>query len=231
MPGKTLQQIAIEFMDEREDQDAHGLDRVYRLALKGLRQLHMRVSGAPSFQMLTIDENTQTINIPDDAIRVILVAKLASNNDIVPLKVKDDMVLNTSPSYGYGKRYENNNYHLGHFFGAPSIAGPSYRDDRINNTLKISSAVGVSQLYVEYLADITKSDKSYIVHPYDEEAILAWIAYADVRNNRTIPLFERREAKRNWDEARKQCRRMHSSTTLKQLMDQIRSSYTGSVRG
>lgn len=230
MVGKYLHQIVTDFIDERDEQSLDNLDRYMNFGIKCIRDLHMRSNGAPSVKMLPIDENTQTVKIPDDCITVLAIAELTSKNDLKLLTVKDGMVLNEHPSRGFGG-YASFNGLFGKLFDAPSVYGAAYKIDPFHSRIKVSEEVKSDCLYVEYLADIQKIDGKFIVHPYDEEAVMGFIRYANIRSNMDVPLYERREAKSLYEEARDDSIAMNRSFTMKELKDAMRKAHTLAPRG
>src|SRR5690606_32512770 len=147
--------------------------------------------------------------------------------------LKGNMVMNDKPSRGYGYTASNISYHgvPMHLFDAPSVSGGAMRLDPNNNKFKVSSEVKAQCLYVEYLADIKKIDNQHLVHPYDEEAILAFIRWAHLRSRPEVPMYEKREAERMWKDERGESIRRHKAMTFQEIVDSFRKSYSGTVRG
>jgi hypothetical protein len=226
MVGKYLDEIVVDFLNELGEESIHNYKRFYDFGVKAIRRLHMDIMGAPSMVEKEINQTNSTIQIPVDSIRVIAVGQLSAENEFIPLKIKGDMVMNDSPSYGFVKKADN----VFHNFGAGSVSGPTYSTDSLSGTIKVSTEVESDCLLVIYLADLKKTDSKYLVHPYDEEAILAFMRWCNIRSNVNAAVSEKQLAKQMYDEEELKCIRRNKAMSLQDMVDAWRSFYSGTIR-
>ena len=217
-----LDNIVREVMDEMEMESDQSFRRLLQLGISGVRELHMDVSGAPTFDTIKIDQNSLTATLPSNLIKIIRVGSLSLQNTIIPLLTQDGMVMNdkASPSF--------NGCILG-TFGSPAIMGSGGRVDHQNGTLKVSSDINSDCLYIEYLADITQIDGMFMVSPYEVEAVKSWIRWANIRSveakaNLSI-VYERQ-----WNRDSGKAGSRINGVTLDQFIESYYKGLTGTIR-
>ena len=69
----TLDSIVKEYIIESGGATEHNYARLLQLAIKGLREIHIDVSGDPKAVYLTVSDN-DTVNLPDDYINYLKIA-------------------------------------------------------------------------------------------------------------------------------------------------------------
>lgn len=225
-----LSTLVKEFIDEQGGETTHNYRRYLGFGIRALRALHLDVSGAPKWDYLTVDENSNTVELPDDCIRVLNIGEVTSKNYLRPLILKDNMLLNSDASQGFKSYIFVGCDGIHQPFGQDSVGGEAYRQDYLNNTIKVSSGIRSGCLYLEYLPDMEKVDGAYMVHPYYFEAIIAYIRWANVRSNPNVSRGTINDYKREWLNEKTTARNRQHSMTLQQVIAEVRKTYTAAPR-
>lgn len=219
-----------EFINEQGGETDKNYMRYLGFGIRALRALHLDVSGAPKWDYLTVDENSNTVELPNDCIRVLNIGEVTKNNYLKPLILKDNMLLNSDASQGFKSYIFLDSSGTSYPFGQDAIRGEAYRQDYLNNTIKVSSGIRSGCLYIEYLPDMEKVDGAYMVHPYYFEAIIAYIRWADVRSNPNVSRGTIDDYKREWLNEKRTARNRQHSMTLQQVIAEVRETYTAAPR-
>ena len=222
-----LENIVKDFIDEESDETVHNFRRYLGLAIAGVRELHMDISGSPTWDILDVDVNTQTISIPEDCMAISKLGYIAlRSNAVIPLILDDDMNLNAEESEGVTVSVDD----FKKSYGFPSITGVTYRKDLLNGVIKISSNIPTSYVYIEYLKDREKINGKYMVFPYEIEAVKSFIRWANVRSNSNVPENKVMRYERYWTRDRELALMRSNPMTLEEMVQEYRSTNTGAPR-
>lgn len=186
--------IVKQFMSEIGLPTTHGVERYLQFGIDAIREMNMDVSGAPTWTVLEIDHNTQRATLPSNCIRILTIGELTNKNNVRSLITDRNMVL----SSGSSEPFRSHIFGEGHSYGNTAISGASYRNDYKMGQLKVSSGIASDCLYLEYLADVEHLDGKYMVLPYDKQAVISYIRWANVRSNLEVPQNARKEFKNQW---------------------------------
>src|SRR3989304_1497802 len=223
----TLNRIVREFMVDDLGLDA--IDRRYSrflsLAISGLRDLYYdNVGGLIKEVVLDVNDD-DTVSLPSDYIDYHAIGgvkngqflSLGVNNNYADV-YKDDCgdkitPTNETDSIGYITYYSSRNdlgedlgRHFGTGDGYSSIGEYKVYRDRGYIALNNSSA---TQIVLRYKADIESVDGDFIVHPFNVEAIRAWIWNKYVSRSRSHNLGQIQLADKAYKEAKKKALRRH----------------------
>lgn len=81
------------------------------------------------------------------------------------------------------------------------------------------------QLVLEYLAEPLEADGEYQVHPYDVEAVKAWIWWKYVQRKRSYDPRTKQLAERDYNTAKKEARKKHNAFNITEVVGAVRSGY------
>lgn len=230
MIGKSINNVVKEFIDEERGETLHNFRRYRGFAINGYRELHMDHSGAPSYKIIELDDSKNWVDLPEDCIVPILIGNINSANNIVPMTLKQDMLLNDDDSEGF-RSWVFGGYGVNtQYFDIKSYVGSSYQRDVKNNRLKISSNRINGCIYLEYLADIEKVNGDYNVPIYECEAVKAYIRWANVRSNIRLPKNVRDDFMELFYIEKEKVGSRVTAQTPDQFISEVRKTYTSVPR-
>ena len=199
----TLDSIVKEYIIESGGATEHNYARLLQLAIKGLREIHIDVSGDPKAVYLTVSDN-DTVNLPDDYINYLKIAVCDSETGNVH-------------SLGWNKQ----------------MCLPRSYDDcgNISRPENNVNQQGVSdKIYLEYLAHPEVAGGQHHVHEYALEAVQAFMHWRNIRYNRTYNQNDKMAAKKDFLDEKDKTRRRFQSFTIDEAVQTIRKSYKQSPK-
>jgi hypothetical protein len=240
MIGQPLDEVVREYLIESGYSTEHKYARFLQIAISGLRELNMDASGVAKAVELTFDSTTSSVAIPDDFITHTKIgiccgghiqymgfnnniclpsdysscATTTTNNGSDSLAIVGDFGTKTRNSEEMGRSYG-----LG---GGYSFA--EYKFDYPNGLILIKSHLLIDTVYMEYIADPSLVNGDYMIHPYDTEAIKAFIYWKDIQRNKNINGREKESAKMEWLRNKILVRQRHASFTLEEAKQVIRKA-------
>jgi hypothetical protein len=233
--------------------------RVMQIATSGLREIHMDVGARKNLVMLDINDN-DTVPLPIDYIDYFKVGiclngqiiGLTENPHQCPPSLDDcgnvkafnidtnkrsdtpDFFVGFSSYDSYNKDGQRigRNYGLG---GGGALVGTfkvfedeGYMVVRGNGS---NDAVVGNQIVLEYLAHLPRdADGMLTVHPYDVEAIKAWIHWKYIQRLRSTPGGMADEARRLYGIEKKKSRMRHNAMTPAEVVEAVRKGYKSSPK-
>lgn len=195
----TLSSIVEELLVEMGEGQSNKFARFYQFGLSFLRQKHFTTTGFPKVVQLTINENNDTADLPNDYVQYIKIG-LCINGQIYSLGLDNSICLNPSfdqcgnpvrenyQSLGYngwgyigdrvGDHYRNGEM-MGRFFGigADNNALGYYRINKETNQIQFSQLTCTANVVLEYLSDVNSLDGDFEVHPFSVEALKNYMFY------------------------------------------------------
>ena len=240
-----LDQIVREFIIERGEQTEHNYARFLQLAINGLRELNMDVSGSAKMVVLSIKDD-MTVDLPSDFINYTRIAICGSNGELMSLGHNPNLCKaryadecgnlthkkgstghNGQPIYidNIASHYRNGEV-VGRFYGEGGghNSNGEYVLDKERGVFQLSSVMA-EDIVLEYIADITKIDGSFVVHPYIIETIKAYIAWSSLRRKLNIPLQEKEMARRDYYNERRLAGLRFNSFTMEEAKATIRKAF------
>ena len=240
-----LDQIVREFIIERGEQTEHNYARFLQLSINGLRELNMDISGSAKMVVLEIKDD-MTVDLPSDFINYVKIGVCGSNGEIMSLghnpnlckaRYADDcgnithkqgtVANNGIPVYidNINSHYRNGEV-VGRFFGEGGgyNSNGEYVLDKERGVLQLSSVMA-TEIVLEYVADISKMDGSFTIHPYIIETVKAYIAWSSIRRKLGVPLQEKELARRDYYNERRLAGLRFSSFTMDEAKATIRKAF------
>jgi hypothetical protein len=243
-----LDNIIREFLVRKGKNTEHEYFRYLVIAQAGLRDLNMDVSGMPKAVILDVNDNL-TVDLPNDYIKYMKIALCSDGGKIKYLGYAKDMCLLRSPndcgtiartvadsSEGIVSVPEAGTYRNGELMGRMFGLGGGgnrngyYRIDHEKNMITLSSDHQSSYIYLEYLADMKRIDGETIVHPYEIEALKAWIDWEIKESSRTYGLGETVVARKHYRNEKRLCRARFKTFTKEEAYQTIRKSFKLSIK-
>lgn len=248
---RKLDEIVREYMIESlgATQIDQRYSRLLQIAISGLRNLNMDVNGITKIERISIDSQNFIASLPNDYInyKKLFVCNggqqlgLAINENMCPPDYDScgDMTVegtqDTVPnSDGWFYPFATNVP----FDGYGSFTGRQYGIGGGNNgigTFKIYPNDGYialqninqsfDEIIMEYLADIDYVDGNTMVHPYDVEAVKAWMYWKYIQRSEKYPMGEKQIAERAYGKEKLKARKRHNSFNIIDLMSAVRSGF------
>lgn len=242
----TLKSILQEYLASQGEQNLNKFSRLLPIAVSGLRELNMDVSGIPKVVHLPVS-TIDTISLPSDYIKYTRIGLCANDGTIHSLGANGAMCLkretdscgniiseprsNTGQNGllllgwdGFADNYHNGEM-SGRFFGIGGgvTSNGYYRVDSAKGLIQLSSLpANTTHIVLEYIGQITTVDDSYQVHPFIVELLKSWIRWQVQLNNPNSQLGRVQMMEANyWSNYRIATRRF-SSGTLDEWVDAIR---------
>lgn len=248
MNSHTLDSIVRDYLIEKGDSSMYSYARCLQIAISGVREMSMDVNGVVKHVELPVLANG-TVNMPEDFMDVIKVAvhvngslhELSSTKNITPILPKDDCG-NDLPAQGsegsyllhnYSEPHTRNGEVTGRYYG---IGGGrnrfgNYRLDPDNGRILLNlSDFSITSIIMEYICDPSLVDGELLVHPYQVEAVKAWIWWKDIQKKRNVPMGEKEMARVDYKRCKMMAKRRHKSFTLQDALETLRRHVKGSPR-
>jgi len=235
---RTLAAVIKSYLNEAELSE-HQMMRFLEIGKRGIMDLHMDVSGLPTTVQLDFNENTLTSNLPADYITYKKIGYEAAGvivpfaqNPRIKLYADDGAclpdnqnkgIVNTTgapsidsaiyPYWGFGAGQVMTVAPNGALGGFSNLGGNAnflcdFRIDELNGYVQYGSNPGVT-IWMEYLANPKKVNGKYVVHPFDDPALMAWIGWRDIANKKGVPMGLVDARKREYYRERGQSRKRH----------------------
>jgi len=212
----TLGDIVTEFLIASGYESKQNYARFLDIAMRGLKEIHYDVSGATVWDSVTLDEFNRFC-VPKNLIKLIAFF-IPSKDGLIPIAenssgnrsvVSSNGSVSNNLNIGGGYMWANDNaydsvakyYKAGQFKGGV-LSGTSgnpytYVENKMLNSYEFSSNVPNSIL-VQFLADPTRINDKYSVHPLIADALLQYLWYADNRFKPSVPEGSKAEMQRKY---------------------------------
>jgi hypothetical protein len=238
----TLDQVVREYIIETDSQEQKYF-KYLQLAISGLRELNMDVSGAPKIVELDINSDTDTVVLPTDFIDYRFIGICGSDGQLHSLGLNNKTCLpsaiNDCGEYSVNKQDSNNGISvdltsdhsrngsiIGKFFGigGGTNANGEYKINKDQGTILVGVSSNVSSIILEYIADIDSVDGDFVVHPYLIEAIKGYIYYKEREFNDKYPANTKILASKRYNILRRKVIARYTSFTKEEALQSIRKA-------
>jgi len=240
----TLDELVRTYLIEEGDSTLHRYSRTLMHAISGLHELNMDTSGVPTEVYLDIESNN-TVPLPDDFIEYTIVGVLDNgnihylgHNTAMGLRGNVDNCGNINKNqidiendgndgvvYSYGA--SRNGESSGKMFGLGG-GGNRYgyfKIDYANNYISLQDMdVSFSSIYLQYIADISKVDGQYVVHPYITEALKSWIFWKSLEKNLRVSDVRIQTARASWRSERKKSNKRFTKFNTREAAESFRKA-------
>lgn len=245
----TLEDVVKEFLSEAE-YTQHKALRLQKIAVRGLLDMHMDVSGFPTTTELEINSDTLTAPLPSDYITYRKIGYVSAGV-IVPFaenpriklyppdggceppnennQVTETALSNGFYNYPYWGAYGVSTLAPNGLYGGFSTMGGSaayicdFRIDELNGQVQFGLNPDVT-IVMEYLANPKMVNGKYTVHPFDVSAIMAWMAWRDIENTKGVPSNEKNRKMSEYYRERGQARKRHYNNNLAKAYQKVRQT-------
>ena len=245
----TLDEIVRQCMIYRGDESEANYERYYNAAVRGLRDLRFDVSGTPIVKEIDLDNNGMA-DLPLDFVRYIRIGLINDIGELVSYGENPNLALqqNTDSSgapavwnaqiasngasediSSYSGQYSNvshvNNHGetIGRFYGEKArVVIGEFKIDTERNKLQVSSKTSRRSVVMEYMSDISKAGSDYTVHPYLEDAVIAYIYWKINQFKTGIGAGEKQYLKTEYYNEKLKASRRFSSKSVSILMQYAR---------
>lgn len=207
--GVPIRNIVDEYIIEMGYDSRHNYSRLLNMAIRGLKELHYDVTGAPSIVQLELDDN-QTAPIPKGFISIVrmmindpqhgllemttdprMPPRVITQNDgedvDVPQPRETQDFLRDAVDLGStiaGARYFRQNTFVGGVFKGVDPNPFTYRINHDTNRFEFSSIV--SEPILEYMTDPQVINGERSVPEFAADTLMYWLHHADGRFKKTI---------------------------------------------
>jgi len=166
----SLGDIVTEYLIAAGYESKQNYPRLLDMAIRGLKEIHYDVSGVTVWTPVQLDEFNRYC-IPNNIVKLISFW-IESKNGLIPIADSSNSVLEKGNPFTYYKNEDS-------------------------NTWEFSTNVPPN-IVIQYLADPTKVNDKYSVHPFIADALLQYLWYADSRFKASVPEGAKAEMQRKY---------------------------------
>ena len=250
----SLAKIVKEYIIESEGEATlnQTFPRFMQIALSGLKELNMDVKGVEKEVSLTVRDNL-TVEIPCDYLDYLAIgfcidgrlASMAVNKNLCDTKTQE-LICSCEDSTSQASTDSGNLYfnfetlslHLnkddqsiGKYFGLGGGINPNGQYKIINDEYIVFNGVSAgAEIKLRYLANAECVDGDYLVHPYEVEALKAWIYFKKIQRKRNISLGEKDYSKREYIKQKRMARNRHYELNIFEIANAFASGYASSPK-
>lgn len=206
--GTPIRNIVDEYIIEMGYDSRHNYPRILNMAIRGLKELHYDVTGAPSIIELQLDDN-QTAPIPTGFISIVrmmlndpqfgllemttdpsMPPRVITQNNGENIDVPQPSIGNSDLSLGdafspiAGARYFKQNTFVGGVYKGVDPNPFTYRINYDTNRIEFSSVVRTPIL--EYMTDPQVVNGERMVPNFAADTLMYWLHHADGRFKKTL---------------------------------------------
>jgi len=174
---RPLIEIVKDYAKRKGQDNPASFDRYIDSAIKGLRELSWDVNGITVEEVFDLDEKN-TIPIPDDYIRHVLVRGILSSNSHV------DLIQSTS-------KPRKDDCGDDPFKSTCEFRG-TFVENRADNRLEFGTEYGFTKVWIRYVAEPQRTNGQYLVHEFIEEPLLLWMDYDLYRFSNNVSRGEKK---------------------------------------
>lgn len=229
---RKLGDIVDEYIITRGYDTRHNWDRLYTVAIRGLRNIWNDVSGIPTQEYIALD-GLKTACTPKGMIKLIGLWVVTPRGKVV-ISPSESMNPIGTPTENYGinsqflpdlgaAHYKNGEF-IGGIYGGVGGNPLTYRIDYATNKIQFSSAVPQVVL-CEYLKNPQLVDNAFYVHAYVEEPILKYLYWQDINYDRNVNRNEKEAARRDFYAAKQHAAMQFTSNNLEEMRTGWRKYY------
>lgn len=236
METVQLEEVVREYLLEDGRDALHKFPQYLQYAINGLRDMHYDVSAQPKLAQCDLSA-ANSLSIPQDCIKIIKMAILGSNNNLVEIYQDSRMlanpditsgVTNAVPYFIGGNGLRNNNFIqngeiIGGLYGNEGGGVYNYNIDLQAGTASFSSNVS-GPVYIYYLADPQRINGKLVIHPFLREPIKTWIYYDSVRKKRNVSRPEKDMAHNDYVWSKLHARKRFVSASLGEMINESRKT-------
>lgn len=246
----SLLEVIKSYMNEAEISDAQ-LMRFKEIAQRGIMDLHMKVSGLPvTVKLENFNPDLLVCPLPKDYLNVVTLGYLSSGvivpffqNPRIKLYTDDGSCHSQNTSASAPPMNVSNlfNSSYGYYWGPYNRTGPNgitggfsnlggaasyYVDfdiDELNGFIQFGQNPRID-IYMKYLANPKKIGNEYMVHPFDVQALIAWIGWRDIINKPKVSQVTVREKMSEYYRERGEARKAHYGYSMDFAIQMVRQT-------
>lgn len=223
----TLDDIIKDVLSDQEKYTTHEYIRLLNIANRGLRQLTHDILGSVKVDLLEVSSSLR-IDLPSDFVDYSFIGLVGNDGRIHPLGSRRNIPLvgtqnTTTPKekpygisngaiFGYGGGQNEHGYY------SPII-------DEDNSQMVLTSIASGKYVYLEYISDGSSSTGEKKVHPYAEEALIAYIHWKDIQSKQYISATEKEMRRRDFYNEKRLARLRLKSFTKEEALQAGRKGF------
>lgn len=210
--------------------------------INGYRDMWYDVSGLPSYKIVDVDSN-MSADIPPDMIKHIMIGVVTSSGEIQTLRENGRLAgnistdscgnpksptsqkLNYSPDYGgqfynYSGAHYRNGEVIGRFYGlGGENTNGDYRIDKKAGKIYFSGNATTRQVVIMYLADISKINGSFMVHPWLRDPLKAYYRWMSLEAVQSAPLNAISFRQNRYVQEKRKAKKRFQSAHMSKILD------------
>lgn len=198
--------------------------KLFHAAFRGMEDLGIDFFYQVKSVMLPVNAN-KTVTLPPDFLQYTKLGVLNGNGELVPLKYNENLtaysgsnpnrIANTSSSnfvdyYSYSSPvffnfWDGGSYYNMYGINTTAIYGGGFKFDSANGIILLDPTFSWNGLVLEYTASPQEGQEYYVPMVF-REAIIAWLAWVDIRSlpsSRRGSLGDKRDRRHEYFEARR----------------------------
>lgn len=225
--------------------------RLMQIAISGLRDLHNDRPSTNKFATLPILSN-HTVTLPNDYIDYVRIGvcyngsviALGENPIMCPPHTDDcgnievdqpsfPTVPDAYPTYPYGAPFLISGAYSGRMYG---IGGGNnsigyYKVFKDEGYIALQAMSGeFDEIILEYVGDLTQVDGQFVVHPFDVEAVKAWMWWKWVQRAKSYTQYDKEMSRIAYGNEKRKASGRHGRMPMNELLQVLRSGYKSSPK-
>lgn len=245
---KTVKDIVTEFLYAQGKNSRHDFGRVLQSALRGLKDLHYDVTAEPVNKYVEMGPSN-TVPIPEDMINMIgaffvgeddKLIPIIENRQLAPRKEQcgelsrpaqqsfDFIDFNAYPQTYFSQHFESGEI-IGAFYYKQGGTEHFYNINKQNGVIEFTDNVA-GEILIQYIANISRTNGDFVVHPFVEDALLKWIYYDHYKFRNNVSIGEKQVRRKEYYDAKYHSIRQFQSISIQEAFDSSRKGKQNSPK-
>jgi hypothetical protein len=228
----TVDSLVRELLIEEHKNSTHEYLRYLTIANRGLKTLTFDVLGNTKATLLTVGSNLR-VDLPEDYVDYTFVGIIASDGRLHTMGNRDNIPTAGSTTTVQARPDDFYYYYGGVFgFGGGQNRNGYYKPDiDYENWQMLFTSMEIGKvIYLEYITNGQREGGHNIIHPYCEEALIAYVYWKSIQKRRGVPMIDKEAARREWFNEKRLARARMSSFTKEEALQQIRKGFKQSPK-
>jgi hypothetical protein len=228
----TLDSVVLDVLSDQEKYTTHEYLRLLGFAHRGLKTLTYDILGNVKIDLIEFDAALR-IDLPTDFVDYTFIGLVGSDGRLKPLGNRRNIPLvgttnvqtpkANQEAYVYNAVFGNGGGQNENGYYSPTI-------DSEESQMVFTSMAAGKWIYLEYISNGSADTSEAKVHPYAEEALIAYVHWKDIQRKRYIPKTEKDDARAEFYNEKRLARSRLASFTKEEAVQQTRKGFKQSPK-
>jgi hypothetical protein len=223
----TVDEIVMGVLADTDQNTTHDYLRLLHLANRGLKELTFDILGGEKVTILEVGDDLK-VDLPSDYVDYTFIGVLDKDYNLQPLGRSKKL-----PVYGdANQNFAGHSEHHYIFGGLYGLGGGQNNNgyyspiiDVENWQMVLGSIYSGQTIYMAYISDGRQEGGQNYVHPYAEEALIAWTYWKSIARKSNTNMNEKMLAKQEYYNEKRKARARLSSFTKEEALQQFRKGF------